>query len=163
MENKDDNKLIINDFQNLINEAKTLDDVKNLRDKFVLSNACKNVVRVNKVNELLDIVTEEAKKRIVEKGGEMSDGVLLGYMRNLTQQVTLANNQVKDLAELEKSPQPMLNQTNIVNINTKDDEIKLSKDSRQKVLDIVAAILKTEEKPEEVEVEVEVIEDEKGE
>ena len=57
-----------------------------------------------------------------------------------------------------------LNHTNqpILSISIKDHEIKLSK-IKTKVLDIVAAILKAEEKPEEVEVEVEVIEDEKGE
>ena len=130
---------IENKTENLVNDIIEEDDIertKQLLNLFNVNIAKKNTLRVLKVDQLLDKVTDEALKRVEERPDEIANKDLLNY-------ATVAQNQIDKSMQIIKSvnetPAIQLNQQNIVNINTVGQE--LSKESRERVLSVVTEIL----------------------
>lgn len=143
--------------QQLIDEQ-DLDQVKNLTHLFNLNQAKKNVLRILKLNQLLDKVSDQMIERFEKRPGEFSNADLLNYMQVAQSAIDRAN---KSLNLVDETPAIQINQQNII----MDKEI-LDKDSRDRVTDAVNAILnkinkmKNEEQKEDM---IELIEEEKAE
>ena len=143
--------------QQLIDEQ-DLDQVKNLTHLFNLNQAKKNVLRILKLNQLLDKVSDQMIERFEKRPGELSNADLLHYMQVAQSAIDTAN---KSLNQVDETPAIQINQQNII----MDKEI-LDKDSRDRVTDAVNAILnkinkmKNEEQKEDM---IELIEEEKAE
>lgn len=141
--------------QDIINEE-NLDQVKNLTHLFNLNQAKKNVLRILKLNQLLDKVSDQMIERFEKRPGEFSNADLLNYMQVAQSAIDRAN---KSLNQVDETPAIQINQQNII----MDKEI-LGKDSRDRVTDAVNAILnkinkmKDKEQQEDV---VELIEEDK--
>ncbi len=113
-------------------EASDPDNIKNLTNLFNLNQAKKNVVRVMKLNGLLDKVQDQMIERFEKRPGEFSNTDLLNYMQVTQSAIDRAN---KSLNMVDNLPAITLNQ---VNINSAPE---LSKDSRDRVADAVKSIL----------------------
>ena len=119
--------------QKIVNED-DLASVQNLTHLFNLNQAKKNALRVIKLNELLDKVTDQIVLRFEQRPGEFSNNDLLNYMQVTQSAIDRAN---KSLNLVDETPAIQLNQ---VNINVGEESI-LSKDSRDKVTDAIKSIM----------------------
>ena len=128
--------------QKIISED-NIDNIQNLTHLFNLNQAKKNVLRIMKLEELLDGVSDQMISRIQNRAGEFSNSDLLNYMNVVQASIDRAN---KSLNLIDETPAIQLNQ---VNINVNEDDI-LSRESRDKVAEAIKAIMSKINKPEPV-------------
>lgn len=109
--------------------------IKDLTNLFNLNSQKRNVVRVLKLNDLLDKVTDEVSSRVEEMPELLRNEDLVKYMQVAEQAIDRAT---KSLNSVEEIPTIQLQQNNQFNINM---DSGLDRESRQKVTDAVSAIL----------------------
>lgn len=144
-----DSELVTNEeLDNMIDE-KSLDlvvksinqdnneELKDLTHLFNQNILKKNMLRVLKYNGLLDKLGDEALERIENNPESISDKELAGYMRTIQGIIDSASKNINTIPET-LPIQPVTN--NNITINT--GEGGLNRDSREKVLNVVEAILK---------------------
>lgn len=115
----------------IINEYDS-DKLDELTKLFSLNQRKKDIARVNKLSQLLNLVDDEMANRLIDapEGFENSD--LIKYMSTAQQTMTSIEN------NLEQKPLIQINnQKNEINIT----DSGLNRESRQKVIDAVFAIL----------------------
>lgn len=122
--------------QDIIKEQ-DIDNIKNLMHLFNVSQAKKNVLRVLKLNDLLDKVQDQMVERFEKKPGEFSNADLLNYMQVAQQAIDRAN---KSLTLVDETPAITMNQLN-VSISGQDTDT-LSRESREKVTEAINNIMK---------------------
>lgn len=115
-------------------KEKNVDEVQRLVHIFNLNQQKKNVVRILKLNSLLDKVSDNMLNRFEKRPDEFSNSDLLNYMNVVQSSIEKAN---KSLNLIDETPPIQLNQ---VNINMPNET--LSKESRDKVAEAVRAIMK---------------------
>ena len=121
--------------QKILNEQ-DIDKVKDLTHLFNLNQSKKNVLRVMRLNGLLDKVSDQIIERFEKRPGEFSNSDLLQYMQVVQASIDRAN---KSVNLVEEAPIISLNQQNInVNINKADE---LDRESKNRVIDAVTALL----------------------
>lgn len=129
---------VVND----IVKAKSVDELKAYTDMFSLNMAKKNAVRVAKLQNLLDKVNDQAIDRFEKHPDEFSNKEVLDYMKAVQEQITASQ---RTIEEIDNKPMIQVNnQKNEVNINV---EGGLSRESKNKVLDAVNALLKQVQAP----------------
>jgi len=138
-------------------DEQDIDKVKDLTALFNLNAQKRNVMRVIKMNGLLDKVTDQVIERFEKYPANFSNDDLIKYMQVTENAIDRAN---KNLNLVEETPAIQLMQNNQVNINIDNG---LDRDSREKVLDAVKAILANATKPEPKVVDVIEIKEDKGE
>lgn len=121
--------------QKIIDED-SLDKVKDLTHLFNLNQAKKNVLRILKLNTLLDKVSDTMIERFEQTPGQFSNADLLNYMQVTQSAIDRAN---KSLNMVDESQAITLNQVNQVNLNVGDEV--MDKDSREKILEAVKHIM----------------------
>ena len=134
----------------------SVEKVQSLVHLFNLNQSKKNVLRILKLNSLLDKVQDQMIERFERKPGEFSNADLLNYMQVAQSAIDRAN---KSLNLVDEHPSITMNQVN-VNIN---EDTTLSRESREKVTEAIAAIMKKlnmQEQPEEIIVENKLLEEE---
>lgn len=119
--------------QQIINED-NLEKTKELVDLFNLNQAKKNVLRVLKLNSLLDKVSDQMIERFEKTPDNFSNNDLLNYMQVTQSAIDRAN---KALNLVDETPAISIT-NNVVNVN---DTNKLDKDSRDRITNAVKAIL----------------------
>lgn len=129
-----------------------IENVKNLTHLFNLNQSKKNVLRVLKLNNLLDKVQDQMIERFEKKPGEFSNADLLNYMQVAQSAIDRAN---KSLNLVDETPSITMNQ---VNVNISEDPV-LNRESREKVTEAIAAIMKKLNMKEEPETEVVIEQD----
>ena len=117
-------------------DCKDLDKVKELTALFNLNAQKKSAVRILKMNNLLDKVTDEIIERFDNKSQTFTNDDLLKYMQAVENSIDKSS---KTLGMVEDTPAIQYQQNNQVNIQV--NEPGLNRDSRQKVLDAVNQIL----------------------
>ena len=125
------------DTQALVNDILNEKDPKKVKDLTYLFNIAqtkKSVLRAVNLNNLLDKVNDQMEERLTKRADQFSNKDLLDYMDKMTGALEKAQKQVQDV-----DPTPAI-QINQQNINLGGTE--LSRESRQKVMDTVASILK---------------------
>lgn len=137
-------------------DTEDIDKVKDLTNLFNLNTKKRNVMRVLKMTQLLDNVTDKVIERFEKTPDNFSNEDLLKYMQVTENAIDKAN---KNLDLVEETPAIQFQQNNQVNINI---DKGLNRDSRAKVTEAVEAILKKLQNNEQV-IEVENIEEIKDE
>lgn len=120
--------------QDIVNET---DDsrIKQLTQLFNLNQAKKNVLRVLKLNCLLDKVSDQMLERFEKRPGEFSNADLLNYMTVTQNAIDRAN---KSLNLVNDMPAIQINQVNNTIVNSEDT---LDRESKERIMDAVNAIL----------------------
>ena len=112
-----------------------VDKVKDLTNLFNLNAQKRNVMRVMKMNELLDNVTDQIMERFQKTPANFSNEDLIKFMQVTETSIERAN---KSLNLVEQTPAIQYQQNNQVNINIDGG---LDRESRQRVTDTVQALL----------------------
>lgn len=111
-----------------------VDKVKDLTTLFNLNAQKRNVMRVIRMNELLDKVTDKVVERFEKTPDNFSNDDLIKYMQVTEAAIEKAN---KQLNLVDDTPAIQLQQNNQVNVNIIDS---LDRDSRERVADALKAI-----------------------
>lgn len=117
----------------IINETDP-DEIKKLINQFNLNLAKKNILRVDKLDELKDLITAQMGERIKNRPGEFSNRDLIDYLSSLENSIEKANKTIKGVDEM---PAIQFNQVNVTN-NGVDG---LSKESRENIIKAVQALM----------------------
>lgn len=118
-------------------EEQDVDKVKDLTTLFNLNTQKRNVMRVIKMNELLDQVTDKVMERFEKTPDNFSNDDLIKYMQVTETAIDRAN---KQLNLVDETPAIHLQQNNQVNVNIVDS---LDRESRERVLDALRSMFDT--------------------
>lgn len=124
------------DIAQKILDEQDINKVKDLTTLFNLNAQKRNVMRVIKMNKLLDDVTDHMMTRFEQRPDNFSNEELLKYMQVTENAIDRAN---KNLNLVEETPPIQYQQNNQVNINIVDT---LDRDERDRVLEYVNSVLK---------------------
>lgn len=141
------------DIINKISKAKNKDELETLYQEFNINNTKKNAIRISQLNELLDKVNNEAAERLIKRPEQISNKEILDYMTAIGNQIERSQKLVDGIKDI--NAVQVNNTQNTVNINVGNETKNLSKQSRDKIRNIIADILneKKEEKDKIIEVE----------
>ena len=123
------------DIAQRILEETDVDKIKDLTSLFNLSSQKRNVVRILKMTDLLDTVTDQVITRFERTPDNFSNEDLLKFMQVTEKSIENAS---KSLIQVEQAPAVQYQQNNQLNINIVEG---LDRESRQKVTDTVQSIL----------------------
>lgn len=123
-------------------EAPTREDLQHQFDLFNMNQSKKNALRIIKLNNLLSKVEDQAIERFEKRPDQVSHKELLEYMNVVSGQIDRAHKQVDTLSATPTIH--MLAQKNEVNINVGGQE--LDRDSKERVMDAISALLKQVQK-----------------
>lgn len=124
------------DLAKQILDTEDIKQVQDLTNLFNLNSQKRNVVRILKMNNLLDKVTDQMIERFEKNPNNFSNEDLLKYMQVTESSIEKAN---KNLSQIEETPPIQLTQNNL-NINL--EQPGLTRESKKRVLDVVDQILK---------------------
>lgn len=124
-----------NDIAQQILDAETVEQTQDLTALFNLNAQKRNVLRVLKMNNLLDKVTDQMIERFERNPNLYTNDDLLKYMQAAESAIDRAS---RNLNLVEDTPSIQLLQQNNVNISIDNG---LSRDSRQRVIETVQALL----------------------
>lgn len=111
------------------------DKIKSIINLFNLNVAKKNAVRIDTLNELIDDVLSKVGERLQLRPDEFSNKDLIDYLNAL---YTAAEKSGKIVSGAEEIPAITINQQNNVIVN---DATTLSRESRQRIAEVVAVML----------------------
>lgn len=118
-------------------QAKSVDELKGYVSMFNLNMAKKNAVRIAKLQNLLDSVSDNAADRFEKHPDEFSNKEILDYMKTVQDQIISSQ---QSLEKLDETPMIQINnQKNEVNINV---GVELSRESKERVLNAVNSLIK---------------------
>lgn len=120
--------------QTIINEE-DVDKIKDLTHLFNLNQAKKNVLRVMKLNGLLDTVSDKIIERFEKYPDNFSSADLLNYLQVTQNAIEKAN---KNLSLVEDTPVIQVNHNNQVNLNIIDS---YDRDSKERVMEFIKSVL----------------------
>ncbi len=120
--------------QSILDETDA-DKVKELTNVFNLYAKKRNVIRVLKMTQLMDDVTDKVIERFQKTPDNFSNDDLIKFMQVTENSIDKAS---KSLDQVEQVPAIQLNQNNQVNINVGPE---FDRQSRQRITDKVAEIL----------------------
>jgi hypothetical protein len=125
-----------------IASSESSEEIEELSKKLNINNTKKNAFRVVKLNDLLDKINQEAINRFEKRPGEISNKEILDYMNAIQNQIDRSQKTVDSIRDI-KAVQLNTTQNNTtVNIHMPGDEVaNLDKNSRDKILSIIADIL----------------------
>lgn len=135
-------------------ESENLADHKALVNLLNISQSKKHALRVLQLNNLLDLVTEEALRRYSKAPNAISNQELMNCMVAVTNQLEKATGLVN---QVEEKPFIQINQTNI---NTEQHPAKkLSREQRENILNVIGQILSLKPTPQEEDIiDAEIVE-----
>jgi len=125
----------------IINQIIAENDVNKAKDLTYLFNINQNkktIVRVNKLSDLLDVITEQAITRFSERPDEISNKELLDGLKVVQDIIERGQKQVSGATEV--APLIQINQQDN-SVNVKDGQTNLSRESRERVKNAVMDIL----------------------
>lgn len=132
-------------------DEQDIERVKDLTNLFNLNAQKRNVMRVIKMNELLDKVTDQVVERFEKRPDNFSNEDLIKYMQVTENAIDRAN---KNLNLVEETPAIQYLQQNNVNITIDNG---LDRDARERVMDAVKAFLvQSSQTPPQDEIVVEI-------
>ena len=109
------------------------DELKELVHMFNMTQAKKEILRVEKYNQLIDAVTNQMQERISKKPGEFSNKDLIDYLNAASSNIEKAK---KSFDVVENTPSIQINQVNIESKST-----NMSRESREKITQAIMSIL----------------------
>ena len=112
-----------------------LDKVKDLTHLFNLNQAKKNVVRIMKLNGLMDTVADKIIERFEKYPDNFSNAELLSYLQVTQNTIEKAS---KSLELIDETPAIQFNNNTQVNVSIIDS---LDRESKARVADVIRSIL----------------------
>lgn len=123
------------DLEEMLLKETNIAELDNIIQLFNLNIKKKDIVRSNKLSDLQDKISDQIGKRVEAHADEFSNRDLLDYFKVLQDIIDRSDNSLESV----KTPVIQLNQQNIsVDMNNG----VLNKDSRDKIIDAVQAVLK---------------------
>ena len=119
-----------------ITSAKSLEEVKDLSDAFLLAHTKKDAMRSVALSEVKDDLLDQLKKRVENKPDEMSNRDLVEFLKI----VSAENDKTKD-SVLNREQQVVSVTSTTVNINNGDNALNISNESRNKILALMKLLL----------------------
>lgn len=119
-----------------IAKAEDSETIDPLYDKFKLNDTKKNVFRINKLNSLMDKLTDEASERISQRPGEMSNKEIIDYLNAVQTQIDRSKGVIDDAKDIQ-----LTQVNNTVNVNIEGNASTLSRDSRQRIMDFLSDMI----------------------
>lgn len=113
---------------------------KDLTVLFNINQNKKTMARVNKLNELLDVITDNAIQRFTEKPDNFSNQELLQGLKVVQDMIEKGQKQINGSVETQAPLIQINQQTNNIGAETAIDS--LNRDSREKVKSAVMNVLK---------------------
>ena len=113
------------------------DDLKALTNMFNINMAKKNMLRLLKLNGLLDSLSDVAVERLQNNPDEITNKELMEYL-NVVQ--NLIDKSTKTVDTVNTAPVIQINTQNNVLVTGDGESLNLSKESRDRVLDVVAQL-----------------------
>ncbi len=132
-------------------DEQDVDRVQDLTRLFNLNSQKRNVMRVMKMNALLDTVTDKVIERFEKTPDNFSNDDLIKYMQVTESAIEKAN---KQLNLIDETPPIQLQQNNQVNVNIIDS---FDRDARERIADAVRAVLSRTTSPMEQQNIVDVV------
>ena len=135
-----DQKLKV-DSQRLVDQLTTstdVDEIKKITQLFNINQTKKELIRVNKLNQILDVINDKILERVTNE--DLGDEALIKYGTSINQALTRSLNTANTVQD-----KPLINlyqENNTVNINNQE---VLSRESREKVLDVVKYLLENQD------------------
>lgn len=114
------------------------DELKDLTHLFNIAQSKKNIVRISKLNDLFDKVSNQALERLDTRAFDISDGDLIKYMQVVQNAIEKSQQSVENATN---QPMIQINQQNNINI----EDGGLTKESRDKILSVIDVIKKMTE------------------
>lgn len=127
---KQENKKIID---NILSEEEP-GKLQDLVSLFNTNQLKRNILRATTLNDVLDSVAEQMKKRIQDHPDNFSNSEITEWLK-----IAQSALDKKENYSLENIPPIQFNQQ--VNVNVSDNENKVSRESREKIMDAVRSIL----------------------
>ena len=124
----------------ILNQIITSTDSNRTKDLTCLFNENQNkktMLRINKMNDLLDVITDQAMTRFTARPDEISNKELLDSMKVVSDLIEKGSKQVNTQAE---APLIQINQQNN-EVNLGETKGGLSRDSRERVKNTVSDLL----------------------
>lgn len=114
---------------------------KDLVDLFNWNISKKNIVRLQKLNNLYDSITDQMVERVDKRADQFSNSDLLDYVKTIQ---TAIDTNTKNLSQIQEPPL-IINQTNTqINLNLAD---QFDKEAKQRILAAVQATLQQAANP----------------
>lgn len=118
-------------------DEQNLERTKDLTHLFNVNQNKKTMIRVNKLSDLMDVITDQAVARFTNRPDEISNQDLMNSLKTVQD---LIERGTKQASGVQDTPLIQINQqTNEVNVG--DTGINLGRDSREKVKNAVSALL----------------------
>ena len=127
-----------NELAQKIIDEQDIKAVKDLTHLFNLNQAKKNVLRVMKLNNLLDTVSDKIIDRFDRYPDNFSNDDLIKFMQVTENAIEKAN---KNLNLVDSTPAIQVNHNNQLNVNIIDS---YDRDSRERVLEYINQVLNSE-------------------
>jgi hypothetical protein len=119
-------------------DEQNLERTKDLTHLFNVNQNKKTMIRVNKLSDLMDVITDQAVARFTNRPDEISNQDLMNSLKTVQD---LIERGTKQAAGVQETPLIQINQqTNEVNVNT-DSGQNLGRDSRERVKNAVNTLL----------------------
>lgn len=122
----------VKDLEKKLLQENNIDNMKNIVELFNLNIKKKDIIRVNRLNDLQDKITNQIEERLDKHADEFSNGDLINYFKTLQDTINKADVSTDNI----KAPTIQINQQ--INVNNSELDIE----SKRKVADAVTAILK---------------------
>lgn len=116
-------------------------DVDKLKDLTHLFNAYqtkRQVLRINALNDVQDSLVQQMRERLNKRPDNFDNTDLANWMKTVQQ---VMDSSQKNMEQVDTIPAIINQQNNQINVNV-DATPKLSRDSREKVLNVIQTILK---------------------
>ena len=114
-----------------------IEKTKDLTYLFNVNQNKKTMIRVNKLSDLMDVITDQAVQRFSQRPDEISNAELMQSLKTVQD---LIERGTKQASGVQETPLIQINQqTNEVNVG--DTGINLGRDSRERVKNAVGALL----------------------
>lgn len=118
-------------------DEQNLERTKDLTHLFNVNQNKKTMIRVNKLSDLMDVITDQAVARFTNRPDEISNQDLMNSLKTVQD---LIERGTKQASGVQDTPLIQINQqTNEVNVG--DTGINLGRDSRERVKNAVGALL----------------------
>ena len=122
----------IDDIKTQLIQETDPDELKTIIDIFNLNIHKKDLLRSVKIDALQDKIIDQIEQRMDKHSGEFSNKDLIDYFK------LLSDSKYKSSDSLDSISIPAITYNNQININMEDT---LARDARQRILDVVNAII----------------------
>lgn len=125
-------------------ESQDADEIKRLTQLFNVNQMKKDAIRVIKLNDILDKLDDQVSERVEKYPEQFSNTDLLNYVNTIQQTISKSN---QTITNINQTPLIQLNQqNNIVQVS----EDTLTRESREKIINMVKQFLDSQEKDSEI-------------